>query len=84
MAKGGLEKIELNRAGVAELLKSPEMRGYCEDLANRAASGLGEGYEVTSYTGKTRANASIHAATSAARRDNMEHNSLLKAIGGLG
>lgn len=74
-------KIELNRSGVAELMKSQEMLGLCESLAQKAAGSLGDGYEVTTYVGRTRANASIHAVTDKARKDNLKNNSLLKAIG---
>ena len=41
-----------------------------------------EGYEVTTYTGKNRVNASVFAATAEARRENAAHNSILKAVGG--
>lgn len=82
MAKG-IEKIELNRAGVAELMKSSEMLGLCESLAQKTAGSLGEGYEVSTYVGRTRANASIVATTQKAIKDNMENNSVLKAIGSI-
>lgn len=74
-------KIELNRAGVAELMKSQEMLSTCESLAQKAAGSLGEGYEVTTFVGKTRANASVNAVTYQARKDNMENNTILKALG---
>lgn len=74
-------KIELNRAGVAELMKSPEMAGLCESLAQKAAGSLGDGYEVSTYVGRTRVNASIHAVSYEARKDNMQNNTLLKALG---
>lgn len=77
----GIEKIELNRAGVAELMKSSEMLGLCESLARKAAGSLGEGYEVSTYVGRTRANASIVATTREAIKDNLENNSVLKVIG---
>ena len=76
-------KIELNRAGVANLMKSSEMMGFCESLAMKTLGQLGEGYEVSTYTGRTRVNSSINAATPKARKDNLEHNSILKAIGSI-
>lgn len=75
-------KIELNSAGIQELLKSPEIKGYCEELAHGVASRAGSGYEVDSMVGKTRANAMVKAATFKAYRDNLENNTLLKALGG--
>lgn len=75
-------KFELDRAGVRELLRSPEAAKVCEGYAVQVQSRAGEGYEVTTYTGQNRANASVHAATYEARKDNYEHNTLLKALGG--
>lgn len=74
--------IELNGDGVVALLKSPEIKGYCKKLADGIASRAGEGYEVSTYTGLTRVNASVIAATNAAKRDNMKNNTLLKAVRG--
>ena len=75
-------EIELISAGIRELLQSDEIRGYCEELAHGVASRAGEGYEVDSMVGKTRANASVYAATREANKDNLENNTLLKALGG--
>ena len=77
-------KFKLDRAGVRELMQSPEAVSVCTEYANnilsRCPSGLG--YEVSSMVGKTRANASVFAATPEARRDNYQNNTLLKARGG--
>lgn len=74
--------FELNREGVAELMKSEEMQnilnGYAEGIASRA----GEGYGTSSHVGKTRANANVFPETFEANRDNLENNTLLKAMGG--
>lgn len=75
-------QIELNDEGVRELLKSPEIKSICKDLANGIASRAGDGYQVSTYTGRTRVNASVIAATNAAKRDNMKNNTLLKAVKG--
>ena len=75
-------KFELNSAGVRELLQSAEMSAICKQYADQVASRCGDGYEVTVHTGKTRVNASVHAATFKARRSNLKHNTLLKALGG--
>jgi hypothetical protein len=73
-------KFELNRDGVRELLTSPEMMRICEGYANKAKSQLGEGYSVTTHTGKNRVNASVAAQTFKARRENAENNTILKAV----
>ena len=75
-------KFELNRAGVRALLKSGEMANICKEHADRVRGAAGDGYEVTTYTGRNRVNASVHAETYEARKDNYENNTLLKALGG--
>ena len=75
-------KIELSSEGVRELLQSNEMKDICEEHANEALGKLGEGYVVTSMTGKNRVNASIYAESYKAKRENMESNTILKALGG--
>lgn len=75
-------KFELNQSGVRELMQSSEMKAICEKYANNALNILGEGYEVTTHTGRTRVNASVMATTYEARKENSENNSILKAVGG--
>ena len=74
-------RIELNDAGIKELLKSAEIMAACREQADQIAARAGEGYEVSTYTGKTRVNASVHAVTDKAYRDNLKNNTLLKAVG---
>lgn len=75
-------EIKLNREGVREMLRSQEMKTLCEEHANKALSRLGPGYTVSSMIGKTRVNASIMAESYEAKRDNMQNNSILKALRG--
>jgi len=75
-------RFELNTAGVRELLQSSEMMAVCEQYANNAVASLGDGYEASTYVGKTRVNASVMAVTYAAKKENLETNSILKAVGG--
>lgn len=75
-------RIELNSDGVRELLKSQEIRNICEGFASKAVGRLGEGYSSTIYTGKNRANASVYAESVEAKRENLENNTILKAIRG--
>ena len=77
-----MDRFELNSQGVRELLQSQEMMGICKQYASRAQSKLGDGYEVSTHTGKTRVNAQIKAETYKARKDNAENNSILKALRG--
>lgn len=72
-------RIELNREGVRELLRSEEVQ---QMLAAEARSRMPDGCQVDTQAGTNRANARITAVTDAARRDNLKNNTLLKAIGG--
>lgn len=76
-------KIELNRAAVKELMQSSKMLDACVRLANGARAQLGDGYEVTTRVGKTRVNAEIAATSDRAKKENMETNSILKALEGV-
>lgn len=61
-------RIDLNRRGVAELLKS---RGVLADVTRRARSvavAAGPGMEASSMVGRTRARASVITTTHEARQ----------------
>ena len=73
-------KIELNRSGVGQLLKSQEVKSFIKDEADRRAAGLGKGYATDSKTLQTRAVSSIYTESYEAMKDNAENNSLLKAV----
>lgn len=75
-------RVELNHAGVREMLRSEEAKAICEECANKAMGRLGEGHEVTTYTGKKRVNASIFAKSLEAKVKNAKSNTLLKALRG--
>ncbi|MBR6206995.1 MAG: hypothetical protein IKQ73_07525 [Oscillospiraceae bacterium] len=74
--------IKLNSAGVRALLKSPEMQAMLSERARQIADRAGSGYETDVFNGKTRANASVYAATASAASDNLKNNTLLKAVSG--
>lgn len=74
-------KFKLNRAGVGKLLKSKETAEVCGDFANDIKNRCGDGYEVSIHPGgKTRANASVKAVTKKAKQDNLDNNTLEKAL----
>lgn len=81
-------KFELNREGVAELLKGTEMRqvlsSYAGEVCRRCtAGGVGvEEYESEVVPGRTRAVAYVRPATAHAYYSNLKHNTLLKAVSG--
>lgn len=74
-------KFELNRAGVRELMQSEEAMSVCRSYAEEIRNRAGEGYEVDTHMGRSRANATVFPATAEARKDNYENNTLLKARG---
>lgn len=73
-------KIKLNRSGVRALLKSAEMENGLSRIAFSAANRLGDGYEARYYQAQTRAVAEVRAESIAARKENAETNSILKAL----
>lgn len=75
-------KFVLNKAGVRELLQSAEMIQVITYMSNGVASRAGNGYEADVITGKNRVVGHIKAVTKAAKQDNEENNTLLRALGG--
>ena len=79
-------KFELNRDGVRELLQSAEMQGIVQELAEgvsgRAAGMTGLEYKVTAKAGRNRATATVSPDSAHAYYENLQHNTLLKALGG--
>ena len=71
-------KFVLNRAGVRELMQSQEMQDVLVEFAGQVAERAGDGYDV--YIGINRANVSVRTATEEAMADNLDHNTLEKAI----
>lgn len=74
--------IKLNSEGVRELLRSAEVMAECRSHADEMGATLGEGYEVSEYIGSNRVNVSVTAVSQSAKQDNLDNNSLLKAVGG--
>lgn len=71
-------KFELNRDGVRELMQSEAMVGVLKSAADGIAARAGEGYSV--HIGPTRANVSVRTDTDEAVQDNLDNNTLLKAM----
>lgn len=75
-------KIVLDKEGVRELLRSEEAKALCKEYADNALAQLGAGHEVTTWTGPNRVNASVRATTYLTRKENLENNTILKAVTG--
>ena len=86
-------KVKLNYKGVGQLLKSSEMQALLAQHAGQIAGRCGSGYETDGFVAQTRAVATVYAATRAvaswasvsaesyaARKENADTNSILKAL----
>lgn len=72
--------FKLNYKGVGKLLKSEAMQTVLSEHATNIKNRCGDGYEQDIYVGKSRANAMVSATTYQAKKDNMDNNTLLKAV----
>lgn len=82
MTDMGKAEVILNKAGVGELLKSQWAADCCMEVAERVASSAGDGYTTRLHTSEQRAIVNVYAETEEAYQDNLDNNTLLKAIGG--
>lgn len=73
--------IELNSAGVRELLQSAAIRAAVMEAAAGVCARAGDGYTVEAYTTAQRAAARVKAEADAAERENRQNNTLLRALG---
>lgn len=73
MSKSG---FELNRKTVGEILKSDDMRQALMDNARNIAETAGAGYSAKIYSTRV----VVSADTESAEQDNLENNTLLKAV----
>ena len=71
-------KVVLDRAGVGELLKCDEIIDVLISEAQSIADNAGEGYDV--YVGPNRANVSVATNTEDAYNDNLDNNTMEKAM----
>ena len=74
-------EIELNSAGIRELLRSQEIMDMLQDAADPIRSQLGDKFETEQYIGAGRANVSVYTTDAAAIEDNKQTNAMLKAMG---
>lgn len=79
MSKSPNLKIELNYAAVGELLRSESVASYLMSVAGGVASAAGEEYDT--MQGYDRVSVIVKPATKRAEQDNLENNTLLKAVG---
>ena len=73
-------EFELNRKGVADLMKSSNMQKILTKHATDTKNRAGPGYEQDLHVGKNRANARVWPATTQAKSDNYKNNTVLKSV----
>lgn len=77
-------QFKLNLSGLNALMKSSEMQAVLNSAASQIANAAGDGYEVEdAHPIRFISIAAVHARTAAAKRENNENNTLLKAAGGV-
>ena len=78
----GNVEVKINLEGLEELFKSEEIQKACIDTAHKVVKATGkEGYNVSEWCGPNRAGATIWCNAPSAIKDNLENNTLLKALG---
>lgn len=75
-------KIKLDRKGVRGLMKDKEIQAICTEYGSQVLSRAGDGYKMESRNYPERSGVAIFPDTYKANKDNLEHNTLLKALGG--
>jgi hypothetical protein len=75
-----LGKFVLNKEGVRELLRSPEIAAHLKDRAEKIAAAAGPGHEVRVDDGPNRARASVLTVTPEAMRAEATNRTLTRAI----
>ncbi len=73
-------EFELNRSGVAELMKSSNMQKVIKQHATKIKNKAGTGYEQDLHVGKNRVNATVWPHSPQAKKDNLNNNTLLKSV----
>ena len=74
-------ELELNEAGIRELLKGPEMQNVLAEIGKQRANAAGSGYGSDVHVFQKRAVVHIFPQTYEAAKDNYENNTLIKVVG---
>lgn len=73
--------VKLNSAGIREFLRSEPVRDLVQRRGEAVAARAGGNYETQTVMVSKKYIAVVRPADAQARRDNLENNTLLKAIG---
>lgn len=75
-------RIELSSEGIVQLLKSAGVQNAVRETAETIKNRCGSGYESDIHEMPQRIISSVYTAERDAYQDNLEHNTLLKAVSG--
>lgn len=78
----GKLRIELNHSGIKAFLHSKGTAELVKGKADEIQSRLGDGYKSDYRHMESRVIASVYADTQEARKENMDNNTILKAVFG--
>lgn len=73
-------RIELDDAGVQELLKGSEMQEILKKYGSQKAAQAGDGYDYAVHVHQKRAVANVFPNSDEAAQDNYNNNTLLKVV----
>lgn len=73
-------RLELNEAGIQELLKEIGTN-VCGPMAANIAASCGEGYAADTHDVGNRVVASVYTDSAEAAQDNLENNTILRNLG---
>lgn len=73
-------RIELNSKNINAFLRSAQMKEMISERAADIASRCGSGYEYRIHDSGQRIIANVYPATDEARQDNLDNNTVLKAL----
>ena len=77
-------RVELNLAGINAMMKSEGVVSVLQAAGNAVASAAGTGYESSTHQASYVAIANVWANDKKSRKDNLDNNTLLKAVGAVG
>lgn len=77
-------KVELNLAGINELMKSGEVQEHLQKAGDAVASAAGSDYAATTHLASWVAITNVFPNSRKAAHENFKDNTLLKAVGAAG
>lgn len=77
-------KVELNLAGINELMKSGEVQEHLQKAGEAVASAAGSDYAATTHLASWVAITNVFPDSRRAAHENFKDNTLLKAVGAAG